>query len=95
MKHAMIEAASEPAVTGAPDVAPSADELLLAQLAQSLFATRAQAAAVIEQCDASLMVIRALQERERQRAHALAAAREQLHPPKAPPRTFGMSAKAR
>lgn len=64
----------------------SPDELLLAQFGQSLLATRAQAVAVIEQCDASLMVLRTLQEREQNRAEMIASLT-----PAAPsaPRTFG------
>jgi hypothetical protein len=48
-----------------------ADELLLAQLAQTVIATRTQAAATIEQCDSALMVVHALQQRERDRQESL------------------------
>jgi hypothetical protein len=43
----------------------------LAQLAQTVIATRTQAAATIEQCDSALMVVHALQQRERDRQESL------------------------
>jgi hypothetical protein len=68
---------------------PSPDELAFAQLAQTILAQRAQAIAVIEQCDAALMVVHALQERERQRIASLQPIEPM--PGSSPPRTFGMS----
>lgn len=66
---------------------PTTEELLLGQLGQTLIASRAQAIATVEQCDAALMAIGALQERERQRIAAHRALTTQV--PKAPPATFG------
>lgn len=74
------------------EIPPTQDELLLGQVAQSLLATRAQAVAVVEQVDASMMVIRALQDREAQRSAAAQLSRET--PRKTPPRTFGMNKSA-
>lgn len=66
---------------------PTTEELLLGQLGQTLIASRAQAVATVEQCDAALMAIAALQERERQRVAAHRALTTPV--PKAPPATFG------
>lgn len=71
----------------AADRPPTQDERLLAQVGQSLIAMRAQAVAVVEACNASLMIVAALQDREEQRIQALQAASSPKPP--TPPRTFG------
>jgi hypothetical protein len=55
----------------------SGAELELAQLGQTVIAFRAQCAAVIEGCDAALMVISAMQLREKRRTETMMAQREQ------------------
>lgn len=67
---------------------PSAEEVMLAQLGQTIVATRAQAIATAEQCDAALVVVRLMQARAEERA-----ALEQGAPPTRPesktPAMFG------
>lgn len=75
--------------TEQPERPLSHEELLLAQLGQTILAQRAQAVAVIEQCDASLMVVRALQDREDERAAGITAAQPDSNTTNKRPPMFG------